>query len=123
MPLQQIAAESEITAAFASMSLYQANENRRLVAPYREAVQQPALREFLDNLEASIPGARVHLLTTPEACQAVHGDGYSTRGVKCVTCLGTYESCGYDGAILLPHDLTVIRSRRVNGRPGTLPPS
>ena len=63
-------------------------ENKRLIAPCGDAVQQPALRDFFDNAELSRPGARlelscsVHLLTTPEACQALHGDGNSTKGVS-----------------------------------------
>ena len=76
-PVQQVPTESNLAAAYTSMRLYDSPENWRFIAPYEEAMQQPALRGFMEQLQATVPGAavrnaRVQHQTRPRRCTKLH---------------------------------------------------
>ena len=57
------------------------------MASFEEAIKQPALREYVAELEASVPGAvvryaRNQLFTGPDSQQKLHGDAFQTEGVS-----------------------------------------
>ena len=87
VPVQQVPSERDLAASYTSMRLYGAAEGGRFSGPYKETMRQPVLRGFIEQLQASVPraavrNARVQMMTTPEAAQAMHSDKYSTERVR-----------------------------------------
>ena len=85
--LTTVKVDPQLTGSLASVAWDETKHHARLVSAENEAYRQPAVAQFLGDLQTALPGSivancRLQVFFSPTAHQGLHQDSFKSNGVS-----------------------------------------